>query len=43
MRGRSALNVFVFLPMATPETVLGVSLLSLFVTLGMTHAGSSRS
>ena len=37
MRGRSALNVFVFLPMATPEIVLGVSLLSLFVTLGMTR------
>jgi spermidine/putrescine transport system permease protein len=35
MRGRSALNVFVFLPMATPEIVLGVSLLSLFVTLGV--------
>ncbi|HEX2296125.1 MAG TPA: ABC transporter permease [Actinomycetota bacterium] len=35
MRGRGALNVFVFLPMATPEIVLGVSLLSLFVTLGV--------
>jgi spermidine/putrescine transport system permease protein len=35
MRGRSALNVFIFLPMATPEIVLGVSLLSLFVTLGV--------
>ena len=35
MRGRSTLNVFVFLPMATPEIVLGVSLLSLFVTIGM--------
>ncbi|MDQ4025284.1 MAG: ABC transporter permease subunit, partial [Actinomycetota bacterium] len=33
--GRSALNVFVFLPMATPEIVLGVSLLSLFVTVGV--------
>ena len=37
MRGRSALNVFVFLPMATPEIVMGVSLLSLFVTLGFTR------
>lgn len=37
MRGRSALNVFVFLPMATPEIVLGVSLLSLFVTMGVTR------
>ncbi len=35
MRGRGALNLFVFLPMATPEIVLGVSLLSLFVTLGV--------
>jgi spermidine/putrescine transport system permease protein len=32
-RGRSAMNLFIFLPMATPEIVLGVSLLSLFVTL----------
>jgi spermidine/putrescine transport system permease protein len=32
-RGRSALNLFIFLPMATPEIVLGVSLLSLFVTM----------
>jgi spermidine/putrescine transport system permease protein len=32
-RGRSALNLFIFLPMATPEVVLGVSLLSLFVTM----------
>ena len=32
-RARSALNLFVFIPMATPEIVLGVSLLGLFVTL----------
>jgi spermidine/putrescine transport system permease protein len=32
-RGRSAMNLFIFLPMATPEVVLGVSLLSLFVTM----------
>jgi spermidine/putrescine transport system permease protein len=32
-RGRSAMNLFVFVPMASPEVVLGASLLSLFVTL----------
>jgi spermidine/putrescine transport system permease protein len=35
MRGRAGLNLFIFLPMATPEIVLGVSLLSLFVTLNV--------
>jgi spermidine/putrescine transport system permease protein len=30
-RGRSAINLFVFIPMATPEIVLGASLLTLFV------------
>ncbi len=34
-RGRSALNLFIFLPMATPEVVLGVSLLALFVTINL--------
>lgn len=34
-RGRSSLNLFLFVPMATPEIVLGVSLLSLFVTLNL--------
>lgn len=33
-RGRSAANVFIFLPMATPEIVLGSSLLALFVNAG---------
>jgi spermidine/putrescine transport system permease protein len=33
-RGRSSLNLFLFVPMATPEILLGVSLLALFVTLG---------
>lgn len=33
-RGRSGLNLFLFVPMASPEVVLGVSLLALFVTLG---------
>jgi len=34
-RGRAGFNLFIFVPMATPEVVLGVSLLSLFVTLNM--------
>jgi spermidine/putrescine transport system permease protein len=34
-RGRSAMNLFVFLPMASPEIVLGAALLSLFVTLNL--------
>lgn len=33
-RGRSGLNLFIFIPMATPEIVLGVSLLSMFVAIG---------
>lgn len=33
-RGRAATNFFVFLPLATPEVVLGASLLSLFLTIG---------
>ncbi|MEA2435117.1 MAG: spermidine/putrescine transport system permease protein [Actinomycetota bacterium] len=36
-RGRSALNLFIFIPMATPEVVLGVSLLGLFVTLQLSR------
>ncbi|MBA2275032.1 MAG: ABC transporter permease [Actinobacteria bacterium] len=32
--GRSGLNLFIFIPMATPEIVLGVSLLSMFVAIG---------
>jgi spermidine/putrescine transport system permease protein len=32
-RGRSILNLFVFIPMATPEVVLGVALLAYFVTI----------
>jgi spermidine/putrescine transport system permease protein len=34
-RGRSALNLFIFVPMASPEIVLGVSLLALFVSLNL--------
>ena len=33
--GRSGLNLFIFLPMATPEIIMGVSLLALFVTWDM--------
>ncbi len=33
-RGRSTTNLFLFLPMATPEVVLGSSLLAFFLTLG---------
>jgi spermidine/putrescine transport system permease protein len=31
-RGRAATNIFIFLPMATPEVVMGSSLLALFLT-----------
>jgi spermidine/putrescine transport system permease protein len=34
-RGRSSTNLLVFLPMATPEVVLGSSLLALFLNLGV--------
>jgi spermidine/putrescine transport system permease protein len=34
-KGRGALNLFIFLPMATPEIVLGVALLALFVTVNL--------
>lgn len=33
-RGRGATNFFIFLPLASPEVVLGASLLSLFLTIG---------
>jgi spermidine/putrescine transport system permease protein len=33
-RGRAATNLLIFLPMATPEVVLGASLLTLFVQTG---------
>jgi len=36
-RGRSGLNLFLFVPMASPEVVLGVSLLALLVTLGISR------
>lgn len=34
-RGRSGLNLFIFIPMATPEIVMGVSLLAMFVTVNL--------
>ncbi len=34
-RGRGATNLFIFLPMTTPEIVLGASLLTLFLNLGV--------
>ncbi len=34
-RGRTATSLLVFLPMATPEVVMGASLLTLFVNLGV--------
>jgi spermidine/putrescine transport system permease protein len=33
-RGRGAVDLFVFLPLATPEVVLGAALLGLFLTMG---------
>lgn len=34
-RGRGLTNILIFLPMASPEIILGASLLSLFVTMGL--------
>ena len=34
-RGRAATNLLIFLPMATPEVVMGSSLLALFLNLGV--------
>jgi spermidine/putrescine transport system permease protein len=34
--GRAATDFFVFLPLATPEVVLGAALLGLFITMGLT-------
>lgn len=36
-RGRGPLNLLIFLPIATPEIVLGASLLALFVTAGVSR------
>ncbi len=37
-KGRGPLNVLIFLPIASPEVVLGASLLSLFVSMGVTRS-----
>jgi len=34
-RGRSSTNLLIFLPMATPEVVMGSSLLTLFIAMGV--------
>jgi spermidine/putrescine transport system permease protein len=34
-RGRDGVNLLIFLPMATPEIILGASLLSMFVSIGI--------
>ena len=36
-RGRNATNLLIFLPMATPEVVMGSSLLALFINIGATQ------
>ncbi len=38
-RGRGAVNLLIFLPMATPEVVLAASLLTLFLNLGTFELG----
>src|SRR4051794_28627106 len=35
LRGRGTVDLFVFLPLATPEVVLGAALLGLFLTMGV--------
>ena len=40
-RGRSSVNFFIFLPLATPEVVLGASLLSLFISVGFARGFTS--
>ncbi len=38
-RGRSATNLLIFMPMATPEVVMGSSLLTLFLMMGLPSGG----
>jgi spermidine/putrescine transport system permease protein len=38
-RGRSATNLLIFMPMATPEVVMGSSLLTLFLAMGLPAGG----
>ncbi len=40
-RGRSGTNLFIFLPLGTPEVVMGASLLSLFVTMNVSRGLST--
>ena len=40
-RGRGPVNFFIFLPLATPEVVLGASLLSLFISVGFARGFTS--
>ena len=42
-RGRAATNLLIFLPMATPEVVMGSSLLALFVSRRASRWASARS
>ena len=37
-RGRATVDFFVFMPLATPEVVLGAALLGMFLTLDSTPA-----
>ena len=37
-RGRNGLNLLIFIPMATPEIIMGASLLSLFVSASASSA-----
>jgi spermidine/putrescine transport system permease protein len=37
-RGRDTTNILIFLPMATPEIIMGASLLSLWVSLGVSRS-----
>ena len=39
-RGRAATNLLIFMPMATPEVVMGSSLLTLFLMLGIPSGGA---
>ena len=42
-RGRGATNLLIFLPLSTPEIVLGASLLTLFLNLVDRRSASGRS
>ena len=42
-RGRAATNLLIFMPMATPEVVMGSSLLTLFLMMGIPAGGRAPS